>query len=260
MIGRTGHARLLGQLLQLQLRGGPLRVEAGEQDLLLQPLAETQRELAGGGGLAGALQPDQQDRHRRGGVEVDRDGAGTAQLLDHHVVDDFDDLLAGGDGLQDLDADGAVADLGDEVAHHGQGDVGVQQREADFPQRFGDVHLVQRAAAAQAVEHAVQLVGQSLEHVQTLLGMRRTAQNEDAPLREPSRSGVAPASGGDRVTGKARMGGVMRAGRGRRQAARSGGRSQGVCMHGRWLRVLRTPTSTARKYAMMGLRPSGALT
>ena len=71
--------------------------------------------------------------------------------------------------MQHLDADGAVADLGDEVAHHGQGDVGVQQREADFPKRFRDVHLVQRAAAAQAVEYAVELVGQSLEHVKTLL-------------------------------------------------------------------------------------------
>ena len=172
--GQAGDARLLGQLLQLQLRGGPLGVEAGEQDLLLQPLPEAQREFAGGGGLAGALQADQQDRHRRGGVEVDRDGAGTAQLLDHLVVDDLDDLLAGRDGLQDLDADGAVADLGDEVAHHGQGDVGVQQREADFPQRLGDVHFVQRAPAAQAVEDAVELVGQSLEHDQTLLeaGMR----------------------------------------------------------------------------------------
>jgi hypothetical protein len=39
-------------------------------------------------------------------------------------------------------------------------------------------------------------------------------QNENAPLREPSRSGVAPASGGDRVTGKARVGGLMRLGRG----------------------------------------------
>ena len=116
---------------------------------------QPQRDLAGGRGLAGALQADHQDRHRRGGVEVDRDRAFAAQRLDHHVVDDLDDLLAGGDRGQHLGADGAFAHLGDEVAHHRQGDVGVQQRQADFPQRFGDVGLVQRAAGAEPVENAV---------------------------------------------------------------------------------------------------------
>ncbi len=100
------------------------------------------------------MQADHQDRHRRGGVQVDRDRALAAQCLDHHVVDDLDDLLAGRDGIQHLGADGAFADLGDEVAHHRQGDVGVQQRQADFPQRFGDVGLVQRSAGAEPVENA----------------------------------------------------------------------------------------------------------
>ena len=57
--------------------------------------------------------------------------------------------------------------------------------------RLGHVGLGERAAAAQAVEHAGQLVGQGFEH-----GITPTAK---APLCEPSRSGGAPASGGDRV-------------------------------------------------------------
>ena len=126
-----------------------------------------------------------------GGVQVERDRALAAQRLDHHVVDDLDHLLAGRDRGQHLGADGPLAHLGDEVAHHRQRHVGVQQREADLAQRLGDVGLGQRAAAAQAVEHAGELVGQRFEHGVTPTGK--------TPLREPSRSGGAPASGGDRV-------------------------------------------------------------
>ena len=60
--------------------------------------------LPDGGGLAGALQADHQDRDRRRRVQVDRDGALAAQRLDHHVVDDLDDLLAGRDRGQHLGA------------------------------------------------------------------------------------------------------------------------------------------------------------
>ena len=56
--------------------------------------------------------------------------------------------------LAPLFALGALADLGDEVADHRKRDVGIQQRQADFPQRFGDVGLVQRSAGAELVENA----------------------------------------------------------------------------------------------------------
>ncbi len=155
---QAGHLRLLGELGQLELRRGTLGVEARQQHAPPHAFAEPQGQLARGGGLAGALQADHQDRYRRRGVQVDRDGALAAQRLDHHVIDDLDDLLAGRDGGQDLGADGALAHLGDEVAHHGQRHVGVQQRQADFAECLGDVGLGQRTATAQAVEYPGQLV------------------------------------------------------------------------------------------------------
>ena len=93
-----------------------------------------------------------------GGVQVERDRPFAAQRLDHHVVDDLDDLLAGGDRGQHLGPDRALAHLGDEVAHHRQRHVGIQQRQADLAQRLGDIGLGQRTAAAQPVEHPGKLV------------------------------------------------------------------------------------------------------
>jgi hypothetical protein len=78
--------------------------------------------------------------------------------LDHHVVDDLDHLLAGRDRGQHLRAHRTLAHLGDEVAHHRQRHIGVQQRQPHFAQRLGDIGLGQRAAAAQAIEHSGKLV------------------------------------------------------------------------------------------------------
>src|SRR6185312_5417996 len=87
-----------------------------------------------------------------------------------------------------------------------------QQRQPDFPQSFGDVGLIQRAAGAQAIEDSGQLVRQCFEHWRNTLAIRAGARrNKKAPLREPSRSGVAPAFGGDRVARRTRMAELMSA-------------------------------------------------
>ena len=108
--------------------------------------------------LPDPCRPDHQDRDRRRRVQVERHRALAAQRLDHHVVDDLDHLLAGRDRGQHLGAHRPFAHLGDEVAHHRQRHVGIQQRQADLAQRLGDVGLGQRAAAAQPVEHPGKLV------------------------------------------------------------------------------------------------------
>ena len=128
------HAGPLGQLCELELRGRALRVEAGQQHPAAQPLMQAERELAGGGGLARALQPDHQHGDRRRGIEVERHRSRPAQLLDHHVVDDLHDLLAGADAVEHLGPERPLPDLADEVADHGQGHVGIEQREADLAQ------------------------------------------------------------------------------------------------------------------------------
>ena len=132
---QAGDAGAFGELGQLELGGGALRVQAGEQDAALLAPGEPQRQLARGGGLARALQPDHQDRRGRGGREVARHGAGAAQRFDQRIVDDFRDLLAGGDGREHLRADGPFADAGHEILYHRQRHVGVQHGQAHFPQR-----------------------------------------------------------------------------------------------------------------------------
>jgi hypothetical protein len=83
---QAGHARLLGQLRQLQPLGGTLRSRTGRQHAAAHALADAAAQPARGRGLAGALAaPHQDERHR----------PLPAQRLDRHVVDDPGDLLAG---------------------------------------------------------------------------------------------------------------------------------------------------------------------
>ena len=94
-----------GELLHRRRAAG---VERGHQHALALALLEAPGELGGGGGLAGALQADHQDR--RGG-RVDAQVAGlalAAQHVDQRVVDDLDDLLAGRDGFRHRLAAGLV--------------------------------------------------------------------------------------------------------------------------------------------------------
>ena len=85
--------------------------------------------------------------------------------FDQGVIDDFDDQLAGRDGAQHLLAHGLFADLGDEVLDHGEGDVGFQKCQADFPQRFGHVGFAQGPAAAELVKNLTEFARQGVEHV-----------------------------------------------------------------------------------------------
>ena len=64
--------------------------------------------------------PTMSMRDGRRGVEVEGHGAGAAEGLDQHVVDDLDDELAGADAVQHLGAQGALAHGGDEVSTTGR--------------------------------------------------------------------------------------------------------------------------------------------
>ena len=144
--------------------GGAAGVEGGHEHALALALLEAAGELGGGGGLARALQADHQDR---GGGRVDAEVAGlalAAEHVDEGVVDDLDDLLAGGDGLGDGLALGLVGDLLDEVAGDRQRDVGFEERGADLAQRGGDVLVGEGALAGERAEDAGEPVGKGLEH------------------------------------------------------------------------------------------------
>ena len=124
------------------------------------------------------------------------------QGLDHCIIDDLDDLLARRDAVEHLGGGGAFTHPGDEVLHHRQGNIGVEQGKPDFAQGLGHIGLVERAPAAHAVEREVELARKGVEHAGT--------PTENAPLREPSRSGGAPGVGSE--AGMAWVGGGWQVG------------------------------------------------
>ena len=129
-------------------------VKAGKEDALAVLFRQPFGELGGGGGFAGALQADHQDR--RGWI-VDLQcvgGAVTGEDVDQFVMDDLHDHLAGGDGFGDGGTGGAVLHALDELARDRQRDVGLQQCGAHLAQRGDHIGFGQRALFRQTVEDA----------------------------------------------------------------------------------------------------------
>ncbi len=139
-------------------------VERGHEHALALALLPAAGELGGGRGLARALQADHQ--HRGGGrVDLEGGGGGVAgEDVDELVVDDLDDLLAGGDRLGDGLAAGLVVDSLDEIAGDRERDVGLEQGDADLAQRGRDVLVGERALAGELVEDAGEPAAEGLEH------------------------------------------------------------------------------------------------
>ena len=90
-----------------------------------------------------------------GGFEA---GGVAAEDVDELVVDDLDDLLGGAEGGGDLLAEGADADVLDEVGDDVEVDVGLEQGEADLAEGFGDVLVGEGALAAEGFEGALEFI------------------------------------------------------------------------------------------------------
>ena len=161
---QRGDAGLFAEHLQLFLRGGAVDVERRHQHLLALLFLEQLAELGGGGGLARTLQADHHDHHRRRGIEVEPDRLFAAEHLDQRVVDDLDDLLAGGDRLEHGLANRQFGDVVDEAADDRQRDVGLEQRDAHLAHGVANVLLLERTAPTKLVEHAAETIGQGIEH------------------------------------------------------------------------------------------------
>ena len=85
-------------------------------------------------------------------------GGVAAEDVDELVVDDFYDLLGGGEGGGDLLAEGAGADVIDELGDDGEVDVRLEEGEADLAQGVGDVLVGDGALAAEGLERALEFV------------------------------------------------------------------------------------------------------
>ena len=107
-----------------------------------------------------------------------------AEERDELVVDDLHDLLAGGQALEDLGADGPLADAGDEVLDDLEVDVGLEEAEPDLAHRGVDVGLADAAAAGQVGEGLAQAVAEGVEH-----GWVRLRSGSQAGVPRPRRDG-----------------------------------------------------------------------
>ncbi len=135
---REAGADLRGQSLQLQDRRRPVHVGADHQHFFVLLLDQPAREFAGGRGLAGALQAGEHDDDGPLRPQIEA-GTRLAHEPRQFLVHDFDEGLPGRQALGDLDADRARLDRVGEALDHGQRHVGVEQREANFAHRVGDI-------------------------------------------------------------------------------------------------------------------------
>ena len=115
-------------------------------------------------GLAGALETHQHELRRglAGSRELMLAGAEDFGQL---FVDDFDDLLARGYGLQHLPAHGALFHPRHKLAGHLEIHVGAQQGQSHLPKSVVYVLFRKPAAAGEAVEDARELVRQCFKHI-----------------------------------------------------------------------------------------------
>ncbi len=155
-----GEVEALAEDLELLHGGGAGEIARDQGDALALAL-EAEAELGGGGGFAGAVQADEEEAE---GAVGDDGGVAAGEELDQFVVEDFYELLAGLDALEDFLAEAALLDLvadflGDLVV-----DVGGEEGEADFADGLGDVALGELAVAAEVFEDGFEFVLEEFEH------------------------------------------------------------------------------------------------
>ncbi len=149
------HFQLIGQGLQL-VHGRRSIDVAGDEHRFAALFGEEFGELACGGRLAGTVEPD---HHDAGGFPCEFDaGIGGAQQFNQFVVDDFDDLLAGLNALDDLDAERLLLHPLDEIAGNLEIDVGVQQRHTHLAQGLRDIVLGDFSESAEVLERLLQFL------------------------------------------------------------------------------------------------------
>src|SRR5207248_9851760 len=159
--GEAGQFELFAEGYKLVHGGGPVHIRRDQQwgaALLLQEAGQ----LAAGGGFARAMQADQHDA-TGAALEFQR-RISRAEQLDQLVVNNFDDLLARLDALNDLLAERFALHPLDEIAHHLEIDVRIQQGQPDLAQGVADVSFGNLAQAAQVLEGALEFAAQCIEY------------------------------------------------------------------------------------------------
>ena len=139
------HIHLLADHLQL-LDGSRTINVAGGQHGLLALLGQVSGQLGGHGGFTGTLQTTQHvnGRNATGPSQL---GVAAAHQLRHFLIDDFNDLLTGGQGGENLLSYTLLGNLFNEILGNSVVDVSFQKSHADFPHTFLHGLLVELALA-----------------------------------------------------------------------------------------------------------------
>ena len=119
-------------------------------------------ELGRGRRLARSLEADEGDHGR---VAHEAEGpVARGQERGELLVDDLDDLLAGGEALEDLGAQRPLAHPRDEVLDHLEVDVRLEQGQADLAHRRIEVRFGHAATTGQPGEGLAEAVAEGVEH------------------------------------------------------------------------------------------------
>ena len=109
------------------------------------------------------MQPHQQN-HRGRLIGPGQRGRLFAHEGRQLFVDNLDDLLPRREAFQHVGADGALPYGGDEIFDDLKVDVGLQKGQADLPQGFFDIGLVQLSPSTKLLEDAFETLTQILKH------------------------------------------------------------------------------------------------
>jgi hypothetical protein len=167
LVGRRGREPFRAGLLRdgLELLDGRRAVHVGRdgQHLLLALVDQVLGQLGRRRGLARTLQAGHQDHRRRLRGEVDV-GHAFAHGGGEFAVDDAHQRLAGRERTHHVGAERLVFHAGDEVAHHRQGDIGLEQGHAHLAQHLLNVALGDARLAAHRLDGATQAFGEGGGH------------------------------------------------------------------------------------------------
>ncbi len=157
------HARLLRHQIQLLDRGRTTHVR-GHDDRVLPLLDQPLGQLAGGGRLARALQPEHQNHARRCALAGGRPPCVSPNSASISSRTMRTTCCTGAEALEHLVIDGAITHLVDERLDDLEVDVGFEQRHADFPQ--GHFHRLRRQAhlSPEVGEDVLEAIAERVEH------------------------------------------------------------------------------------------------
>ena len=79
-------------------------------------------------------------------------------------MEDFYDLLAGCNALEDLLTHRAFLDLGDELLRHREVNIRIEQRQSHLTQGVGDIRLGEPSVTTKVLEGLLKLIGEVGKH------------------------------------------------------------------------------------------------